>query len=343
MKISVALCTFNGEAFIEDQLTSIARQTRIPDEIVLRDDRSIDKTVEIARAVYACYGLQGSIEVNPLRLGAAQNFSQAMQRTTGDIIFLCDQDDVWLPEKVEKMLAPFEQDQTVSLVYSDGYIATSDLAHSGRTLFSWNPAKKLADGDARDIVGMLCQGNSPGIKGSAMAFTKWVRDLAGLAPENVAHDSWMALFGYAIGRVVAINEPLHSYRRHDKTSGRSTTNKALKEESQTAKTNQSQLLEERALLAYCLHERLEQITREYQGKLQLPRRFEEMKAAAQATARTLKARAEIVGSAGLCSRTFKAGCAFLRGDYCAIPDRKARVKAYCQDIGLASIKHCFKR
>ena len=151
MKISVVLCTFNGKLFIGEQLKSIVQQTRIPDELLIFDDRSTDSTVEIAESVWANSKINALISINETRLGVEENFSRAMSKASGDVIFFCDQDDVWLPERVEKMISPFQEDNKVSLVYSDGYIVGPELEPSGHTLFSRNPRKKLRNGDARDV------------------------------------------------------------------------------------------------------------------------------------------------------------------------------------------------
>src|SRR5438045_2698326 len=94
MKISVALCTFNGQAFINDQLTSIVTQTRAVDEIIISDDNSSDTTTEIIGRFsekYSCIIL----EENKTNIGPIRNFEKAIAACTGDIIFLSDQDDVW--------------------------------------------------------------------------------------------------------------------------------------------------------------------------------------------------------------------------------------------------------
>ena len=91
MKVSVVLCTFNGELFIEAQLQSIARQTRVPDELIILDDQSTDSTVEIAKSVCASSKIHAVIEINETRLEAEENFSRAMSKASGDVIFFCDQ------------------------------------------------------------------------------------------------------------------------------------------------------------------------------------------------------------------------------------------------------------
>ena len=104
------MATYNGEKYIEEQLLSICRQTLKPDEIVISDDGSRDSTLEIVDRVAKSEDAQGIdfvvITDNP-RHGYCGNFEWAIQHTTGDIIFLSDQDDVWMPVKVERVCSVF--------------------------------------------------------------------------------------------------------------------------------------------------------------------------------------------------------------------------------------------
>ena len=102
MKLSVAIATYNGAEYVEEQLESIRTQSRPVDEVVICDDKSSDNTVEIVESFINKNNLGDSwrIEVNPENLGYASNFIGAARKTTGDLIFFCDQDDIWLPDRV---------------------------------------------------------------------------------------------------------------------------------------------------------------------------------------------------------------------------------------------------
>src|SRR5687768_2514416 len=103
MVISVALCTYNGAKFIAEQLESICKQTTPPNEIVICDDGSTDDTIACIDRVKKNHpAIDWKIKRNTANLGYVKNFEQAVLLTTGDIVFLSDQDDVWLPEKVQK-------------------------------------------------------------------------------------------------------------------------------------------------------------------------------------------------------------------------------------------------
>ncbi len=338
MKISVVLCSFNGELFIEAQLQSIAQQTRVPDELILLDDQSTDSTVDIAKSVCASSKIHAVIDINEIRLGVEENFSRAMSKASGDVIFFCDQDDVWLPERVEKMITPFQKDNEISLVYSDGYIAGPNLEPSEYTLFSRIPGKKLQDGDARRVGHRLRDGHSPGIKASSMAFASWVRDLAGPMPDGVPHDSWIAFFGYALGKVVTIDQPLHYYRRHDRTAGNSSSNKLIPGLQARKKTDQGAILREKAHLAQCLYDRMCWLEQEMGGSRLFPHRFSELKLDAKDAAHTLKAREKVVACSRWLPRILKGTVSLMKGDYIAITDYKQKFRIFCRDIGLSALR-----
>lgn len=107
MRLSVAMCTYNGEKYIREQLMSIRNQTLRIDEIVICDDCSEDDTVEIIENLIRQYDLPVRLHVNTWNHGYRKNFEQAICRCSGDIIFLSDQDDIWLPTKVETIIGYF--------------------------------------------------------------------------------------------------------------------------------------------------------------------------------------------------------------------------------------------
>lgn len=126
-KLSVALCTYNGAKYIEKQLSSILGQTRSVDEIVVSDDNSTDDTLEIVeRIAKSNPNVTFRIMKNKSSLGVCGNFKQAMECCSGDIIFLSDQDDEWLPEKVATTLSWFEQNPDKDVVFSNGYYMDDD-------------------------------------------------------------------------------------------------------------------------------------------------------------------------------------------------------------------------
>ena len=108
--ISIAMTTYNGSKYIIEQLTSILHQTVQPDEVIICDDRSGDDTVRLVADFISQNGLSNwRVSVNERNLGWKQNFRRAIRMTKGDIVFFADQDDIWMPHKLEEMSALMEK------------------------------------------------------------------------------------------------------------------------------------------------------------------------------------------------------------------------------------------
>lgn len=216
MKLSVAMCTYNGERFIADQLRSILEQSRSVDEIIISDDGSSDATLEQVREALAAFGGKAP-ELRVLageRLGIVRNFSRAIDACTGDIIFLSDQDDVWLPSKVEEMIAVFERDPDALLACSDARLVDAELRDLGRSQFQM---VRMTDGLRRSLEGpggfeVLLRRNV--VTGATVAFR---RELLGIAlpfADCWLHDEWLAILAAAKGGLRLVNRPLVLYRQH---------------------------------------------------------------------------------------------------------------------------------
>ena len=105
LTVSVALCTYKGASYLGKQLESVLAQTRLPQEMVVFDDASPDGTWALLEAFeprIRAAGIRLVMHRNPVNVGFVANFEQALQATTGDIVFLCDQDDVWHLDKIEQ-------------------------------------------------------------------------------------------------------------------------------------------------------------------------------------------------------------------------------------------------
>ncbi|HLA27102.1 MAG TPA: glycosyltransferase family 2 protein [Syntrophales bacterium] len=291
MKISVVMCTYNGERFLWEQLTSVANQTRVPDEIIVFDDNSSDSTLAIVSAACAKYSLNCQIHKNPTTQGFEKNFSLAMDESKGDVIFFCDQDDVWLPYKVEKMTLPFLKNKMVSLVYSDAYIAGPDLTKSGHTLFGVRKTKDHCY-DLDSICARLRKGLEMRMRGCAMAFSSRFKEIAGQVPEGISHDKWIGLFACAFGEAITIEEPLFYYRRHDFTIS-SSTNKLIPGLIRRNKKTKTYRFEKRALFVQQVKSRLKYLENEGGDFVMDKERIGVLKSAAEEGERILVRRARI--------------------------------------------------
>ncbi len=216
MKLSVAMCTYNGERFVAEQLRSILEQSRRVDEIIISDDGSSDATLERVREALATFRGQAP-ELKMLagaRLGIVRNFSRAVEASTGDIIFLCDQDDVWLPSKVEEMISVFERDSDALLACSDAHLVDAELRFLGRSQFQM---VRMTDGLRQSLEGpggfeVLLRRNV--VTGATVAFRRELLDIALPFADCWMHDEWLAILAAAKGGLRLVNRPLVLYRQH---------------------------------------------------------------------------------------------------------------------------------
>lgn len=120
MTTAVAIALYNGERFLYKQLECIRTQTKAPDQVVFCDDGSTDNTVTMVEDYIREHDLSDkwTLIINEKNLGYARNFFKAMSLCQADLVFLCDQDDIWKPEKIEKMTAVMEQNPNISLLCS---------------------------------------------------------------------------------------------------------------------------------------------------------------------------------------------------------------------------------
>ncbi len=212
--ISVAMCTFNGAKYVEDQLQSIAQQHRLPDELVVCDDRSSDETVSIVRQFAKNAPFDVSIVVNDKNLRSTKNFEKAIGLCKGDIIALADQDDIWYPEKLKVLEESFAGDKTIGAVFSDADIVNENLDLLGYRLWEvieFDEAEKKLAADY-GLFHVLLKRNV--VTGATMAFRREYFPRMAPIPGIWVHDGWAALIISALAKVVAIDKPLIMYRQH---------------------------------------------------------------------------------------------------------------------------------
>jgi len=216
MKFSIAMCTYNGAAYLKQQLTSIAAQTRIPDELVICDDGSTDETAAILKSFAVKTTIPGRLEFNQANLGSNKNFAQAISLCSGDLIALCDQDDIWHPEKLARIEAIFAERADVGLVFTNGDVIDENSQPVNYTLwqgvgFSSESQAKIKAGRAFTTLTVR-----PAVTGAAMAFRRHFSSLILPIPDDpkFVHDEWIALLIAATADLAMIDEPLMKYRRH---------------------------------------------------------------------------------------------------------------------------------
>lgn len=199
MKISVCMATYNGEKYIKEQLDSILSQIGQNDEVIISDDSSKDKTIEIIKSYY-----DGRIRLleNQNFKSPVYNFENALKKVKGDIIVLADQDDVWKDDKI-KTIKKYMQDY--DLVLSDAYIIDEHGAVIQESFYEINGSKS---GFIKNIV-------KNSYLGCTMAFNRKILLKALPFPKDLPmHDWWIGLIGEMYGNTYFIKDKLVMYRRH---------------------------------------------------------------------------------------------------------------------------------
>lgn len=205
MKISVALCTYNGARFLGAQLASLAAQTRLPGELIVCDDGSTDATISLVRSFATNAPFPVHVHINSINLGVAANFSKATELCSGDLIAFSDQDDVWLPHKLARAEQMIHQsiDPAGTLYCSRLQYVNTSLVPLGLSPIA------IAIGFQNAIVENIATGCSVVIGADVR------RRLLQAAPADMLmHDWWAYLVAAAFGQIVYDPIPTVLYRQH---------------------------------------------------------------------------------------------------------------------------------
>ncbi len=219
LSISVALCTYQGARYLPEQLESLLTQSVTPDEIVAFDDVSKDETLEQLKVFAdraADRGIKMSVSSNPANLGYVKNFTQALLAAKGDLVFLCDQDDVWHPNKLRRFAEEFERRPDLLMLHSDADLVDASGASLKRTVFeafevTRNELDAIHGGKAFQV---LVKRNVA--TGATMAIRRSVIENGFNVPPGWIHDEWLAMLAATQGRVDCLEESTIDYRQHDK-------------------------------------------------------------------------------------------------------------------------------
>ncbi|MGB3159724.1 MAG: glycosyltransferase family 2 protein [Carnobacterium sp.] len=205
MKISVCMASYNGGLYIKEQILSILKQLGKEDELIISDDGSSDTTSAIVQEINDS---RVNFILNNGKKGYTKNFENALEKASGDVIFLSDQDDVWVDNKVKVMLSHLE---ISDMVVSNATIVDSQLKVIAKSHFHMYNVKK----------GFWNNFLKTRYIGACMAFKRKVLDKALPFPENpkyCAHDYWLTIVGEAFYKISIEEVPLLLYRRHGKNA-----------------------------------------------------------------------------------------------------------------------------
>ena len=217
--ISVALCTYNGEKFLREQLESIAAQTRLPTELLVCDDKSTDSTVEILQSFADSAPFPVNIHINPVNVGGSakgitKNFETTVSRCTGKLIVPCDQDDVWSPQKLAYLARTMEENPQLGGVFSDAQLI-NDLGRPKGVLLSktagltLDEQERLSRGDALPVLLSMTK-----VYGCTLMFDSRLLEKILPVPPHWWFDAWVACMVGIHSKLEFVPEPLFSYRIH---------------------------------------------------------------------------------------------------------------------------------
>lgn len=204
-RISVVMATYNGAKYLDVQLDSLANQTCLPNELVVSDDASSDDTLSVLEHFKQRAPFEVILKKNSQNVGYQRNYERAMRLATGDIVLLCDQDDLWLPEKIEVEVGVLLDDPGTKIVISDMVICDEDLTPSRFTPMT-NVLKIHRNADE------YCPG-------CCMAIRRDFLELTLPIPVDLYdHDHWINAVAVRLDVRKLIPDRLQLYRRHNSTT-----------------------------------------------------------------------------------------------------------------------------
>ena len=218
MEISVAMCTYNGEHYIEQQIKSILSQTKLPDEIVVCDDGSTDNTLQIINDLAKKTHVPIRVFENKTNLGFIQNFQQALTLCNGDLIFLSDQDDEWVKDKIDTIVHYFQEQQHLEVVFTNAILKRNEVLTDIRLwdVVGFNAFELKHCQTSKGLLSRFLI-NSNVATGATMALKKsFVKASFPLFDSpNYFHDYLFAMQGAVNGTLAFIETPLIYYRIHE--------------------------------------------------------------------------------------------------------------------------------
>lgn len=215
--ISIAMCTYNGERYVLEQLASIAKQERLPDELIIVDDGSTDATIKIVREFAESVPFAVKLYENQQNLGSTKSFERAVGACTGDIIAFADQDDVWHEDRLSKTETYFHENPAMDAVFSDAEIIDENSVPRGKRI--WEEVQFTPEAKTRWMQGEAYQMLyfSYVVTGATLAVRRSVLPTIIPFPTNVPvliHDAWIALILALQEKIGFIDDCLISYRQH---------------------------------------------------------------------------------------------------------------------------------
>lgn len=219
-RVSVVLATFNGAEFLEEQLDTLNEQTLLPDELIVTDDASSDHTIDIVRSFERRARFPVTLIAQRDHVGTCENFEDGLRAATGDLLFICDQDDRWYPEKLAVMADRMAQRPDALLAFSDAILVDQHgrcLSRSRWRIAGFGPSQVAAlsqDPLGQMMMRQIVSGCTAAIRRELLpALLPFPSGLHPALP-TMMYDRWISLLAAAAGSVMAIPERLVEYRIH---------------------------------------------------------------------------------------------------------------------------------
>lgn len=217
LRVSIALATYQGEAYLSEQLQSFLSQTRLPDELCVSDDGSSDGTVRIIEDFRRRAPFPVKLSSVSGWVGSDKNFEKALLGCSGEFILFSDQDDVWLPDHIESLIGPMEQDARIMAVASNSTYVSRDLIPTGED----SKSQERFSNAQRDAINRLPHNQFEQVLrhrvalGHGMAFRAEILPLLVPFPQRTwNYDHWVFILAAAAGFVTYAIEPLTLHREH---------------------------------------------------------------------------------------------------------------------------------
>lgn len=212
--IEILLATYNGARFLEAQIDSLLLQRDVSFRILIRDDGSTDDTLRIVDRYRSAIPETIDLLSSSGNVGAKKNFEILLERSTAPYVALCDQDDVWMPRKLQVLLGILREmearygSQTPLLAYSDLLVVDEDLRERHPSYWSYSGC----DPEHTNLARLLVRNPVAGC--ASLVNRALVRASLPIPDEALVHDYWLTLVASTAGKIAAVREALVSYRQH---------------------------------------------------------------------------------------------------------------------------------
>lgn len=205
MKISIVMTVYNGERYLIEQIDSFFNQSYLPDEIIISDDCSYDNTMNLLEKYKENKSIDIKIYKNEKNLGFTKNFENAISKSTGDILFLSDQDDVWYKHKIETIVDRFKNNPNINLIIHNADLVDSNLKKKNLSAIS-----QVQSGFKNTDVF---------ITGALTVFKKDLLNYFLPFPQNLlGHDGYIHFVARNLGTRMVVNDKLQMIRRHSRNT-----------------------------------------------------------------------------------------------------------------------------